>query len=159
MKSSAALKRVTVSMALCFAPFMYAQSDDDAATAQDVKRETRELLSTLGQYTADQRDQAIAEASEALETLDDRIHALEDSIADNWDTMTRQTREQARENLRALREQRNELAEQYGSFKTSSAEAWDEMKKGFFDSYKRLSESWENARKTYDKSAHEDNRN
>ncbi|MEA2060102.1 MAG: hypothetical protein U9P10_06235 [Thermodesulfobacteriota bacterium] len=43
-------------------PIVQAQSGNDTVTAQDVKKETKELINTLQQYTVDQRDQAIKEA-------------------------------------------------------------------------------------------------
>jgi outer membrane biogenesis lipoprotein LolB len=60
-----------------------AQSDGDTVTGQDVKKETKELLTTLQQYTVGQRDQAAEEAGQALTKLDRRIGELERRIEDD----------------------------------------------------------------------------
>ena len=121
------------------------QSGNDSVTAQDVKKETRDLISTLEQYTADQRDDAIKTAQQAMKKLDRRLEKLETRIDNNWDKMNQSARKEARANLKALRQQRNELAEQYGSLKSSSASAWDHMKKGFSDAYQSVHDAWEKA--------------
>lgn len=132
---------------------VHAQSANDGATAQDVKKETQDLISTLQKYTANQRDQAVKEAEQALKKLDRRIDKLESRVDNNWDQMTQATRDKTRANLKALRQQRNELAEKYGSFKTSSVDAWGQMKKGFSDAYQAINESWEKAKGEYEKKA------
>lgn len=138
-----------VAMTLCFTPVIHAQSADDTVTAQDVKKETQELISTLRQYTADQRDEAIETAEQAMTKLDRRIEALETRVDDNWDKMNQAARQEARANLKALRQQRNELAEWYGSFKTSSVDAWEHLKKGFSDAYQAMHDAWEKAEKDF----------
>ena len=137
-------------MALFFVTLAQAQSGNNRAKAEDVKKETQELIKTLEQYTVEQRDQAIKEAEQALNKLDGRIAGLETQVDNNWDDMTREARETARGSLRALREQRNALAEWYGGFKNSSASAWEEMKKGFSDAYQTMSSSLQKAWSQYE---------
>ncbi|HCJ6872033.1 TPA: hypothetical protein NU929_001177 [Vibrio cholerae] len=138
---------------LCVATVTQAQSSSDTVTAQDVKKETKELVATLKQYSSSQREQAIKDAEVALEKLDGRIDDLESRVDRNWDSMSEATREQARVNLKMLRKQRNELAEWYGSFKNSSESAWEQMKSGFSGAYQELSTSWEKAKAEYDDTA------
>lgn len=141
------LTALIVTLPLCFAPVIHAQSGNESAsaTAQDVKKETQELISTLGQYTAAQRDEAVKTAQQAMKKLDRRIETLENRIDNNWDKMNQSARKEARANLKALRQQRNKLAEQYGSLKNSSASAWGHMKKGFSDAYQSVHDAWEKA--------------
>lgn len=134
----------------CFIPTMQAKSANDTVTSQDVKAETKEMIKTLQQYTIEQRDKAMKEAEQAMDTIDKRIDKLESRVDSNWDKMTQAAREEARANLKAMRQQRNELSEWYGSFKNSSADAWEEMKKGFSDAYQALSDSWEKAKSEYE---------
>jgi TolA-binding protein len=131
------------------------QSDEDGTTAQDVEVETTQLISTIRQYTAEQRDEAIDEASQALEKLDGQINELESRIDRNWDTMSEQTRQQARDNLERLRERRSELADWYDDFRNSSAGAWDEMKAGFTGAYRVMSDSWVNAKREFEEADNE----
>lgn len=127
----------------------YAQTEDAGTSIEEVKKETRDLLQTIDAYSADKKDEAVQKAKEGLDRLDKRIDALEARIDKNWDKMNEAARKEARENLRALRKQRNQVAEWYGSMKTSSAGAWDHMKKGFSDAYKALSDAWEKAEKEF----------
>mgnify|MGYP001627769767 CR=1 FL=1 len=123
---------------------------DDVVTAQDVEQETRELINTLSQYTANQREEAVEKAGQALERLDSKIDELETRIDNNWESMSQQARQDARANLNRLREQRSELAGWYDNFRNSSAGAWDEMKKGFTDAYQVMSDSWVDARRAFE---------
>lgn len=127
----------------------YGLDDDTNTTMQEVNKQTQELLQTIGSYTADKKDEAIQKAQQGLERLDERIDALEDRIDENWETMNEAARNEARENLRALRKQRNRVAEWYGSMQTSSAAAWDHVKKGFSDAYKALQNAWEKSEEEF----------
>jgi len=126
------------------------QSDDSDTTAQDVEVEAREFISTLGQYSANQRDEAIDKARQALENGDSQISELEERIDRNWDSMSEETRQQARDNLSRLRERRGELGEWYDDFKGSSAGSWDGVKEGFTDAYQKMSDSWVNAKREFE---------
>lgn len=130
-------------------PLCYAKSSEEKTSIKEVKQETQDLIQALGAYTADQRDEAVQRAKTALNNLDKRIDALEKRIDDNWDQMNKAAREKARANLKALRKQRNEVAEWYGSLKTSSAGAWEHIKKGFSDAYKALGDAWEKSAKEF----------
>jgi len=123
------------------------QPSTDKTTAKEVKQEMQDLLQTLKGYAADQRDEAIQKTKTVLNNLDSRLDALETSIDNNWDKMDKAAREKARANLKALRKQRTELAEWYGSLKSSSAGAWEQVKKGFSDAYTALSDAWEKVEK------------
>jgi len=141
---------VVITVALGLGLASCSKSDDDVVTAQDVEQETRDLKNTLRQYTANQRDEAVEEAGQALERLDGKIDELETRIDNNWESMSQQARQDARANLNRLREQRSELAGWYDNFSNSSAGAWDEMKKGFTDAYQVMSDSWVNARREFE---------
>ena len=130
-------------------PVCYAQQEDTDTSIEEVKRETQDLLQTIGAYTADEKDEAVKKAKELINNLDERIDALEAKIDKNWGQMSEATRTQARESLKALRKQRNQVAEWYGSMKTSSANAWDRMKNGFSDAYKALADAWEKSEKEF----------
>ncbi len=144
---------VTLITAMIFVFFLsvQAQSGGDTVTAQEVEKETKELINALQQYSIEQRDQAVKEIDQALKRLDGQIDELEERVENNWDTMSQAARQKAIENRKALRQQRIELAERYGSFKNSSINSWKEMKKGFSDAYQEMSDSWEQAIKEYNK--------
>lgn len=124
-------------------PICYAGTSTDKTSIEEVKQETQELLQTLEAYTADQKDEAINTVKASLDKLDKRIDTLEARVDESWDKMDKNARQKVRDNLKALRKQRNQVAEWYGSLKTSTASAWMHMKKGFSDAYKALGDSWE----------------
>lgn len=132
-----------------FTPLSYAEKSEDRISVEGVKQETEEFIEALKGYTAKQRDQAIEKTKDAINTLDKRIDSLENRVDKNWDKMDKAVRENARASLRELRKQRNQLAQWYGSMKTSSADAWEQMKKGFSEAYRSLSDSWEKAVKEF----------
>ncbi|MBR9882588.1 MAG: hypothetical protein GYB21_02585 [Oceanospirillales bacterium] len=133
--------------ALGIAQPCYAQAEKDSASIEEVKRDTQELIKSIGSFTADKKDQAVEEAKDSLNKLDQRIDALQAKIDQNFDDMSDAARQEAREDMKTLRKLRNKTAEWYGSMKTSSADAWDQMKKGFSNAYKDLAEAWEKSEK------------
>lgn len=131
--------------AIGLAPIGNAVASKDQTSIEDVKKETSDLLQTLKSYSADKRDEALAESKEAMDSLDQRIDNLESQVDDNWGEMTAAVREKARASLQALRKERTDVAEWYGGMKASSASAWEEMKSGFSNAYSDLAEAWEKA--------------
>lgn len=122
-----------------------ALSPDDRATIQQVRKETSDLLESIKSYGAAQRDDAIQEIEIAIIHLDNRIESLQTRIDEQWDDMTQPAREQARKSLRELQQQRVKLAEWYGNLRGSSADAWDEIKRGFSRAYDNINNAWEKA--------------
>jgi hypothetical protein len=115
----------------------------EATSAENIKQETAELLEALKVYSTEQRDAAVEQSRVALENLDQRIDALEIQMLDQWDEMDQATRTRTRDSLQALHEQRTNVAEWYGSLKSSSADAWGSIKEGFSAAYQTLSEDWQ----------------
>ena len=131
------------------APLCFAETESGKTSIEEVKQETQEVIQAVKGYTADQRDEAIRKTKAALASLDKRIDNLETRIDNNWNEMDKAAREKARASLRALRKQRTQAAEWYGSLKSSSADAWGHMKKGFSDAYKALYDAWEKSVKEF----------
>lgn len=128
----------------------FADGHNSSTSIEDVKKETKELLQTISSYGSDKKDEVLKKSKKSLEKLDSRIDELESKVDNNWDKMSKEARERARSNLKALRKQRNEVAQWYGSMKSSSAEAWEHVKKGFSDSYSVLEKAWEKAQNEFD---------
>jgi hypothetical protein len=139
-----------VLLLLPFCPVgMAASSVESSASAAQVHEEVSEALQAIGSYTAEQRDAALAKAGETLKKTDARIDQLQHRIDRNWETMNDTAREKARAALKTLQQQRTGLAEWYGGLKHSSANAWEELKRGFTKSYRELENSLEKARQEY----------
>lgn len=137
---------------LSVSPVCYAQTENASTSIEEVKKETQDLLKTIGSYSADKRDEAVEKAKDGLNTLDKRIDALEERMYERWDTLSDAARKEARENLKALQKLRLQAAEWYGSMKASSADAWDHMKQGFSDAYTALEDAWEKSEKEFSSS-------
>ena len=129
-----------------------AATTSDKASLEDVKKESKDLIQTLKGYSAAQRDEAIARIKVTLDDLDQRITALEATIDANWEKMDKTARENARIRLQELHKERTEVAEWYGSLKSTSAEAWEQTKKVFSDAYKNLNDAWEKSEKDFGRS-------
>jgi hypothetical protein len=84
-----------------------------------------------------------------MKDLDARIQGMEDRLEKKWGQMDQAAREKARSAMQSLRKKRNELAEWYGGMKHSSANAWEQAKKGFLDSYDSLSKAFDKAVKEF----------
>ena len=100
-------------------------------------------------YSVDQRDEAVKRAKEILDDLDARIARLDSRLNDRWERMDQTARKKMSAALAALRKQRNDAAEWYGGLKHSSANAWEDVKKGFLRSYHNLRDSFDKARQEY----------
>lgn len=140
---------VVIAVMLTTVPGVAGESENKTSI-KAVKQEAQDLMKALKSYGADQRDEAVQQAGKTLDKLDKRIDALETDIKDNWEQMSKAARKETRENLKVLRDQRNEVAEWYGSMKTSSADAWEEMKKRFSNAYDALSNAWAESVKEFD---------
>jgi len=114
----------------------------DTTSIKEVKKEVQDLVQALENYTVVQREEAVESTKTALDKLDKEIDSLETKIDNDWDKMNKAAREKSRSNLKALHKQRTEVAEWYGRLENSSADAWEDMKKGFSDSYKNLQDAW-----------------
>lgn len=137
---------------ICLVPYDYARAAADKTTVTEINQQAQELLTSLKDYTVDQRDEAIQKTKAVLDNLDNRINHLEAGIVGNWDKMDQAARKQSRLRLKALRDQRTRVAEWYGSLKSSSADAWKQMKTGFASAYTDLHDAWQKAEKEF--SAH-----
>ena len=122
-----------------------AQTAAEKTTAKDVKEKTAEALQAISSYTADQRDEAVKQAKEALDDLDTRIDLMQSQLNQKWDQMDQSARTKARETLTALQKQRTAVAEWYGGLKHSSRNAWEDVKTGFLKSYHEIRDALDKA--------------
>jgi hypothetical protein len=63
--------------------------------------------------------------------------------------MDQAARQKARATLEAIRKQRNDLSEWYGSMQHSTSEAWLEIKSGFLKSFDVLQQSFDKAQEEF----------
>ena len=125
------------------------QKEQDAATAAEVQEKAAATYQAMKEYSAEQRDEAIAAAQKRLRQLDARIETMQQNLDENWQEMSQGARQKSRATMDRLRQQRREVAEWYGGIQHSSAEAWEKVKKGFAASYDRLENAVFEARKEF----------
>lgn len=119
-----------------------AQDSDALTTADEVRAEISDAMDAIAAYSEQERDQALAEAREALMRLDAEIERREQALRENWSEMSDDARETAESRLRDLRQARNRLGERYGALESGASSAWDELKTGFSDAWGAFSEAW-----------------
>ncbi|MGD8616464.1 MAG: hypothetical protein PVI91_12485 [Gammaproteobacteria bacterium] len=117
----------------------------DTTDFAELKREWADAIRALKSYSAGQRDEAVARAKETLDAMDRRIDQLETRAQQQWANLSESARQKREASLRALRKQRNEVAQWYGGMKHSSAGAWESVKQGFIESYGVLGQSFRQA--------------
>ena len=137
---------LTFSGATVLSASSHKQDGKDETTAGDVKQKAGETYTALKEYSLEQRDEAVAAAKKRLKELDARIESMQQNLDENWQEMSQEARQRTRTTMKALRQQRQDVAEWYGGVQHSSAEAWEEVKKGFAASYDRLEKAIVKAR-------------
>lgn len=143
MPISLTLRAAAVSAAIAiFAAPVAAQDAGAPMTTEEVRAEVSEAMSAIAAYTEQERDQALAEAREILDRVDDEIERREEAMREGWAEMSEEARETARARLKDLREARNRLGERYGALESGTSSAWEELKKGFSDAWTAFSEAW-----------------
>lgn len=113
---------------------------------EQVRREVDEAVDAIRGYSAELREQAVANAKRAGEDLDSQMARLQEQTDLRWDRMNQAARKRSQETMADLRQRRNALAEWYGGMRHSSSAAWDEVRTGFVSSYHELADALRNAR-------------
>ena len=124
-----------------------AHHESQKTSASDVKEEAMETYDALKSYTLEQRNEAVRFAQEKIHKLDVRIAGMQKAVDEKWQDMSKATQGKTRETLDILRKKREDLAEWLGGIRYSSKEAWEDVKKGFSDSYDRMEKAFEQANK------------
>ena len=127
------------------ATFSQAQQEPAAEPLVKVRQDAGKLVNSVGYYTNSQKDQLMEEAGKVMSQLDHRMNQLQTQVESNWDSMSAEARVEARETMDALRSQRIEVAEWFGSLQNSSAAAWEHTKDGFSEAYGSLYDAWQKA--------------
>lgn len=124
---------------------MTTEQTADASAAEKAKMEISEAMDAIGDYTAEQREDALAAAREAMQDADAQIDRIDASLRDNWGEMSEEAREKAQASLHELREARYALSERYGELKAGASDTWDDLKAGFASAWSSVSQAWDAA--------------
>jgi chromosome segregation ATPase len=112
-------------------------------TADEIRAEIGQAMETVAEYTAQERDAALAEARDALARLDAAIAEREAALRDTWAEMSTAAQEAAETRLRDLRQARNRLGERYGALQAGADDAWTALQSGFAEAWTSLAVAWQ----------------
>lgn len=121
------------------------QQSDNGTTVEEVQAEFSEAFESIGQYSAEQRDEAMAALNDTLEQVDAQIEETEQAVRNNWSEMSQATREQTAETMRTLRERRNQLSQAIGALSQGAGTAWDDLMQGVRNGWNDLQLAWDDA--------------
>ena len=115
-----------------------AQAPQKKVTAGDVKKETQEAMAAAKTYTSQEKDEYLGRVKAEMEDLDRRIEELRSKAEARASTMTEQGKAEYQKAMDELREKKQAADTKYESLKSSSADAWDDMKAGMSASLEDL---------------------
>lgn len=120
----------------------FADDSQKQMTTDEVRAEVSEAMDAIADYSAQERDEALSAAQDALANIDAAIERQEQALRENWAEMSEAARETSREQLQNMREARNELGERFGALQSGTQSAWDELKEGFSESWAAFRNAW-----------------
>jgi hypothetical protein len=119
------------------------------SAARRMRYHASKAVEALKDLTAEQRDEALGQAKDTIEQLDEKINDLQQNLYGRWDQMDQSTRDKTRHLLDTLSRERNQVAQWYGAMMQSSAQAWKDVKEGFMKSFTDLNASFQKAQEEY----------
>lgn len=118
--------------------------------SSQVKEEVDQAVDAFRTYSADRRDEAVANARRAAEDLDRQMEQLQEQMDQRWGRMSQAARTRSQATMADLRKRRNAMAEWYGGMRHSSTAAWGEVRVGFVKSYHELADAMRKARTEFE---------
>ncbi len=115
---------------------------EPVTTSQEVRNEVGDAMDALRDYSAEQREEALATLDDALETIDAEIARREEFLRKGWADMSDTTRAAAAEALANMRTARNDLGELYGQLQAGADDAWDDMTAEVTAAWENLRDAW-----------------
>ena len=119
-----------------------ATSSGQAGSGAEVKKEVGEAATAIGEYSAEQKDAAMAKAKNMMDELQGKIDSFKTGAKEKMAAAQEGAAEGRDKTLKALQEKKDNLARWYEKMEQSTPEAWDEVKKGFSEAYTDLSDSF-----------------
>lgn len=142
-------QRIAIALALALSVAAAPVFAEEQSASTQLKKELGEAGEAIKKFSADQRDEAVNNARQALDQLDARINRLAADIDGKWEQLDASARKKAYESMDRLRKERNDAAEWMGALRHGSKEAWGEVKNGFVRSYEALVNSLARAREEF----------
>lgn len=120
---------------------------------EEIQHDTHELIESLGDYTAQQRDAVVTEVNKSLTQLDRYTERMQERIDANMQVMSIESQELARNAMEKLREQRAVVNVHLEQLANNTTDTWDEVKDGFVKAYEQMNEAWEEAEQSLTESS------
>lgn len=121
------------------------QQSEAPVTAQAVTDSYKDAAATTKEYVAENKDAFVAAMDKRLNELDTKIAEL----AKKAESYTDDTKVQADKTVANLREQREKMKIKFDELKSSSADAWKDVKAGFASAMDELEKVYDNAKSEF----------
>ncbi len=132
------------------APPAQAAPPAPAPPANSAKPDAEQAVDVIRGYSTELREQAVANARQAADDLDNQMARLQQEMDRGWARMSQTARTRSQSTMSDLRKRRNELGEWYGGMQHGSAAAWVEVRTGFVNTYRELADAMVRARTELD---------
>lgn len=116
-----------------------------ATTTEEVKEKTKEAAASAVDYSKEQKEKVQAEMEESLAAMKVKIAELKVQAQKKAGS----AKTAAKNEISDLEKSQKQLSTRLNKFKKSSGKAWDNMKIGFNDAFKKLSEAYDKAKENY----------
>ena len=150
MKPHMAVAGLALAMALVGAPPALAQDaasqappTSDAATREDVKRETDEAVDAVMSYSTARRQAAQERARTALDRMGARLERLQDDLARERAQSGEQARDTGAWMMAGARERLAQASESMKELEAAGEAEWPRARERFVDSYRSLADAVE----------------
>jgi polyhydroxyalkanoate synthesis regulator phasin len=118
-----------------------AEQAEDRVSGEDVKREVRELLTTLKAYTFEQKEDYQNAIEDKLRDIDARIETLQARSA----KASTEAQAELREKIAELRNKREVVRRKLQVLRMASAQSWEDMKAGIAAAANDLAQAYDDA--------------
>ena len=109
---------------------------------ENIQAQMRDTWETIKQFSADQKDQALAALRHAMDALDEDIDQASERIDENWQDMSQDARLKKQDALSELKEQREALQTRYQQLEASSEDNLEAAKARFGGAWESTKDAW-----------------
>ncbi|CAI2717482.1 hypothetical protein [Nitrospina watsonii] len=150
---------ITAMCALLAMPAMsvLAATEQDKTTTEDIGKKFDALTESIKNYSAQEKEEAVADVEKNLDYLDQRIDALQHKADRNMKTMSESAKKEMNEKLKTLKRERDEVQRWLGEMKHNSKDAWEDITDGFSDATSRLGKAFGQASDAFSKNKNKGN--
>lgn len=124
---------------------IFASSIAFATTSEEVKEKTKDAAASALDFSKERKEIVQREMEESLATMKEKIAELK-VVADR---KVGAAKKSATQEVANLEKSQAALSARLNKFKKSSGKAWKNMKAGFNDAFRKLSEAYDKAKDDY----------